>query len=47
MNNKIILIFLTCLVFVGYAQAQTSKAFFDSVIKMKIIRKRLRLLCLM
>lgn len=32
MNNKIVLI-LTCLLFAGYVQAQSSKAFFDSVIK--------------
>lgn len=33
MNRKIILIFLTCLLWAGYAGAQNSKAFFDSVIK--------------
>lgn len=33
MNNKIILIFLICLLAVFYAQGQTSKAFFDNVIK--------------
>lgn len=33
MNNKIILIFLTCLHTMPCVQAQTSKAFFDSVIK--------------
>lgn len=33
MNNKIILIFLTCLLTMSCVQAQTSKAFFDSVIK--------------
>ncbi len=31
--NKVILIFLACLLGVSFAQAQTSKAFFDSVIK--------------
>ena len=33
MNNKITFIFFICLLSVTYTQAQTSKAFFDSVIK--------------
>lgn len=33
MNNKIIVIFLTCLLASSFAQAQNAKAFFDSVIK--------------
>lgn len=33
MNSKIIIVFLTCLLAASYAEAQTAKAFFDSVIK--------------
>lgn len=33
MNTKIILIFLTCLLGMSYVQAQTSKAFYDRLIK--------------
>ena len=33
MNTKIIIVFCTFLLMVSYAEAQNSKAFFDSIIK--------------